>query len=161
MQPIKPTARIIVVSDRVHGGDREDSTTPVAEILLAEAGFHVASAQVVPEGAEAVSAALDEAIAAGTNLILTCGGTGLGPNNLTPEATQERITTRLHGVETQILLTGLQHSDRAALCRGVVGLTSREPGGSLIVNSPGSRGGTADTLAVVLSLWPSIAEWLV
>lgn len=157
----KPTARIIVVSDRVHGGDREDSATPVAKMLLAGAGFHVASAQVVPEGAEAVSAALDEAIAAGTNLILTCGGTGLGPSNLTPEATQERITTRLHGVETQILLAGLEHSDRAALCRGVVGLTSREPGGSLIANAPGSRGGVADTLSVVLALWPSIAEWLV
>lgn len=115
---------------------------------------------MVPEGADGVAASLNRAIEAQTSLILTCGGTGLGPRNLTPEATAERVVTRLHGVETQILLAGLEHSDRAALSRGIVGLTSREPGGSLLVNAPSSRGGVMDALQVVLPLWPSIWEWL-
>lgn len=87
-------------------------------------------------------------------------GTGLGPSNLTPEVSLERISTRLHGVETNILIEGLAHSERAGLCRGVVGLTSREPGGSLIVNAPSSRGGIRDTLTVILRLWPSLTEWV-
>lgn len=155
-----PTARIIVVSDRIHSGERKDSATPTARSLLIDAGFQVTSCVVVPEGEAAVAKALDEACATDTSLILTCGGTGLGPTNLTPEVSLTHISTRLHGVETNILIEGLQHSERAGLCRGVVGLTSREPGGSLIVNAPSSRGGIRDTLVVILRLWPSLTEWV-
>lgn len=155
-----PTARIIVVSDRIHSGEREDSSTPAARSLLDAAGFETTGSTVVPEGEAGVAGALDEALAAGASLVLTCGGTGLGPSNLTPEVSLERISTRLHGVETNILIEGLAHSERAGLCRGVVGLTSREPGGSLIVNAPSSRGGIRDTLTVILRLWPSLTEWV-
>lgn len=156
----RPNARVVVVSDRVHSADKPDEATPLAVEKLREAGFIVTHTSVVPEGAAAVGRELDEAIASATSLILTCGGTGLGPRNLTPEETQSRIETRLHGVEGTILAQGLKHSPRAGLTRGVVGLTSREPGGCLIVNAPSSRGGVEDTLDVVLTLWPNIAEWI-
>lgn len=152
---------MIVVSDRVYRGEKPDLATPLATQKLRAAGFHVGDSAVVPEGALAVGKELDDAIASGTALIVTCGGTGLGPNNLTPEETMARISTRLHGVEGTMLMHGLHHSPRAGLTRGVVGLTSREPGGCLIVNAPGSRGGVEDALEVVLELWPSIAEWIV
>lgn len=156
----KPTAVVLVVSDRVYGGERADNATPLAVSKLEEAGFAIAFTAVVPEGAEAISRELDRAIASQASFVLTCGGTGLGPNNLTPEVTEARITTRLHGVEGTILAAGLQRSPRAGLSRGVVGLTSRERGGTLIVNAPSSTGGVEDCLSVVLTLWPSIAEWI-
>lgn len=155
-----PTARIIVVSDRISGGEREDTATPAAREMLEDAGFRIDAARVIPEGSADIERALDEAIAAHVSLILTCGGTGIGPRNYTPEATESRICMRLHGIETQILIEGLKHSPRAGLCRGVIGLTSREPEASLIVNAPSSRGGVHDTLAVITQLWPSLAEWL-
>lgn len=156
----KPTAVVLVVSDRIYGGERADNTTPLAVSMLEAVGFDIAFTAVVPEGDEAISRELDRAIEARVPFILTCGGTGLGPNNLTPEVTEARITTRLHGVEGTILAEGLKHSTRAGLSRGVVGLTSRERGGTLIVNAPSSKGGVEDCLGVVLALWPSIAEWI-
>lgn len=156
----RPNAVVLVISDRIHGGERRDVATPAAVSMLEEAGFEIAHTAVIPEGLEAVSRALDQAIAAGAAFVLTCGGTGLGPNNLTPEATEARITTRLTGVEGSILAEGLKHSARAGLSRGVVGLTSRQRGGTLIVNAPSSKGGVEDCLNVVLGLWPSIAEWV-
>lgn len=155
-----PTARIIVVSDRIVRGEREDCASPTALAMLEQAGFLIDETRVIPEGTDAVERALDEALAVQVPFILTCGGTGIGPKNYTPEATEARICMRLHGVETQVLIEGLKHSSRAGLCRGVIGLTSREPGASLIVNAPSSRGGVADTLSVVIQLWPSLAEWM-
>ncbi|OIR46367.1 molybdopterin-binding protein [Corynebacterium sp. NML130628] len=155
-----PTAVVIVVSDRVFGGERKDKASPAATRLLTEAGFQVAQPVIIPEGDEALRNAMAQAVEGGNSLILTCGGTGLGPRNLTPEVTEEFISTRLHGIETQVLIAGLEHSPRAGLCRGVIGLTSREPGASLIVNTPSSRGGVSDTLGVILALWPSLTEWV-
>lgn len=156
----KPAAVVLVVSDRIYGGERQDTATPLAVSKLEAAGLEIAYTAVVPEGAEAISCELDRAIAAQVPFVLTCGGTGLGPKNLTPEETEARITTRLHGVEGTILAEGLKHSARAGLSRGVVGLTSRERGGALIVNAPSSKGGVEDCLSVVLALWPSISEWI-
>lgn len=155
-----PTAVVIVVSDRVFGGERKDKASPAATRLLTEAGFQVTGPVIIPEGDEALRNAMAQAVEGGNSLILTCGGTGLGPRNLTPEVTEEFISTRLHGIETQVLIAGLEQSPRAGLCRGVIGLTSREPGASLIVNAPSSHGGVNDTLGVILALWPSLTEWV-
>ena len=94
-----PTAVIIVVSDRVFGGERKDKASPAAIQLLTEAGFQVAPPVVIPEGDKALRGAMAQAVKGGNSLILTCGGTGLGPRNLTPEVSEEFISTRLHGTD--------------------------------------------------------------
>lgn len=84
----------------------------------------------------------------------------MGPDNLTPEETDKVITTRLHGLETQVLIEGLKQTPRASMSRGVIGLSSREPGGTLVVNASSSSGGLRDCIRVVLSVWPSISGWI-
>ena len=94
------------------------------------------------------------------SLLLACGGTGIGPDNLTPEESLKVITTRLHGLETQVLIVGLKNTKYAGLSRGVIGFSSREPGGTLVVNAPSSSGGMRDTLGVILELWPKLYWWI-
>ncbi|WIM68621.1 molybdopterin-binding protein [Corynebacterium breve] len=153
-------ARIIVVSDRIIAGERGDKASPRATEMLEKAGFRVDPPVIVNEGYDAVAAALSQAVRDRIPLIITCGGTGAGARNLTPEATEELLAVRLQGLETQILFEGLKNSPQAGLSRGIVGLTSRGPDASLVVNAPSSSGGVHDSLAVILSVWPNIQEKL-
>src|SRR5699024_9634341 len=122
--------------------------------------FRVTGVVVGPEGAEAVPQGLALAIADGVALLLTCGGTGLGPRDLTPERTIEVISTRLETVETTVLDEALKRTPKASMTRGVIGLPSREPGGTLVVNASSSSGGVRDCLKVILALCPSISGWI-
>lgn len=153
------TAVIIVASDRVSSGEREDASGPLAQRLLAEAGI-AGDIVIVEEGFEAVSASLADARANHHRLILTVGGTGLGPRNQTPEATEPLLAVVLTGLMTQILLEGLAHSPCAGLSRALIGLTGRGPDDALIINSPSSKGAVRDTLGVVVPLLPNIFERL-
>lgn len=154
------SASVIVVSDRVYSGERPDKAGEIAEQLLTAEGFSVEQRVVIPEGREAVEAHIASALDAGVALVVTCGGTGVRPRNLTPEATEGFISTRLFGLEQLVLMEGLHNTRHAAMSRGIIGFTSRSEGGSLIVNAPGSRGGVEDTLRVVLEFWPRLSEGL-
>lgn len=151
-------ARVIVVSDRIVDGERTDSAGLVAVDKLSAVGLTSPSPIHIREGYAPLRAQLRSAIDSGARVIVTLGGTGTRPGNLTPEATAEVCEVRLTGLETQILLRGLQSTDRAGLSRGMVGLTRRGDGGVVIVNAPNSRGGVADSLGVVLPLLPHILE---
>src|SRR5699024_1219789 len=100
----RKSAKIVGVSDRIAGGERENTIGQDAAAILQEAGFSVTDLLVVPEGAEPIPKELERAIADGVALLLTCGGTGLGPRNLTPEETIKVISTRLETVESQVLV---------------------------------------------------------
>ena len=156
----RKSAKIVVVSDRIAGGERENTIGQDAAAILQEAGFSVTDLLVVPEGAEPIPKELERAIADGVALLLTCGGTGLGPRNLTPEETIKVISTRLETVETQVLVEGLKNTPKASMSRGVIGLSSREPGGTLVVNASSSSGGMRDCLKVILAVWPSFSGWI-
>lgn len=151
-------AHVIVVSDRVFSGERPNRAGATAEEMLTNAGFDVTRRAVVEEGRDAVGSCIQAAIREHVPLIITCGGTGVRPRNLTPEATEPFLSTRLFGLEQMVLLEGLKHTRHAAMSRGLIGFTSRGSEGSLIVNAPGSRGGVEDTLKVVLELWPRLSE---
>lgn len=151
-------ARIVVVSDRIHDGRRANDVEQTARATLSSFGFECSEARVIPEEHEDISRELDQALAAGVRVIVTCGGTGVGPGNMVPEETLRRIEVRMHGLETQVLLEGLKSTPRAGLSRGVVGLTSRNGEAALIVNAPGSTGGVNDVLRVVLPLVDAIFE---
>lgn len=152
------TAQVIVVSDRVCGGERRDTAGAAAVDTLRRAGLDCPEALVVAEGAEPLRSRLVEAIDDGVQVVLTIGGTGIGVSNLTPEVSMELIDVRLTGLETQILVEGLKSTPRAGLSRGIVGVTARGGEGTLIANAPNSTGAVADCLGVLVPLLPSIFE---
>lgn len=151
---------VITVSDRCVSGEREDRSGPLAAVLLAEHDVVVDSVQVVPDGLEPVRSAIEKAVASGARVVLTTGGTGVTPRDLTPEATAPLLDTRLEGLEAQIRSHGLGHTPLAGLSRGLVGVTGRGAGAALVVNAPGSRGGVVDTIAVIGPLVPHVLEQL-
>ncbi|WP_303324808.1 MogA/MoaB family molybdenum cofactor biosynthesis protein [Actinomyces radicidentis] len=162
LQPLDHEVRgaVITVSDRCASGAREDLSGPLAMRLLAEHGVLVEDVQVVPDGVESVSQAIREAVAAGARVVLTTGGTGVTPRDLTPEGTAPLLETRLEGLEEQVRSYGLAKTPLAGLSRGLVGVTSRDSAGALVVNAPGSRGGVKDTVAVIGPLVPHVLEQL-
>lgn len=146
---------MVTVSDRSFEGQREDVSGPVAVTVLTEAGFDVTSA-VVPDGADAVARALRDAIADGARLVVTSGGTGVGPRDATPEGTRCVIQRELPGVAELLRSEGAKASVHAVLTRGVVGVV----GDALIVNLPGSPKAVREGLATVLPLVPHVLDQL-
>ncbi len=163
---------VVVVNNEILGGNREDAAGPLAAELLRSYRVHVSGhAETVPKGSwdrlhhcaeslDAISSALDAAIAAGSRVIVTVGGTGISAGDVTPEATAPFLEVRMDGIAQQVREHGLSVTPLASLSRGLVGITHRGPGGVLIVNAPGSRGGVKDSLAVVCPLLPHIFEQL-
>ena len=138
-------ALVVTVSTRAAGGIYEDRGGPIASTGLAAMGFEVDGPQVVGDG-EPVEAALRAAVAAGYDVIVTTGGTGLTPRDLTPEMTRRVIERDVPGVAEAIRVYGVEHGvPTAALSRGIVGLA----GTTLVVNLPGSPGGVRDGIAVL------------
>ena len=93
--------------------------------------------------------ALRDALENGCRLVVTTGGTGISPRDLTPEATEPLLVARLDGLAEQVRALGAHSSALAGLSRGFVGVTSRGDQAALIINAPGSTGGVRDTLTVI------------
>ncbi|HZY27298.1 MAG TPA: MogA/MoaB family molybdenum cofactor biosynthesis protein [Jiangellaceae bacterium] len=138
-------ALVVTVSNRAASGVYEDRGGPIASAGLLEMGFEVDGPQVVADG-EPVEAALRAAVASGYDVIVTTGGTGLTPRDLTPEMTRRVVEREVPGVAEAIRAYGVEHGvPTAALSRGMAGLV----GVTLVVNLPGSPGGVRDGLAVL------------
>ena len=104
-EPVK--GAVITVSDRCYAGTREDASGPLAAKLLADYDVIVDGVKLIPDGIEEVTQALREAIAAGARVILTTGGTGVTPRDLTPEGTAPLLAVRLDGLAEQVRAYGL------------------------------------------------------
>lgn len=140
-------ATIIIASTRAANGVYEDRTGPVLREWLAARGYEVPAAVVVPDG-PAVGKAIRAALDAGADFIVTSGGTGITPSDLTPEQTFPFITKELPGVAEAIRRKGCDNTPFAALSRGYAGMA----GSTFIVNLPGSSGGVKDGIAVLDTL---------
>jgi molybdenum cofactor synthesis domain-containing protein len=138
-------ALVVTVSNRAAAGVYEDRGGPVLVDGLRGLGADVDGPVVVPDG-DPVEAALREAVTAGYDLVVTTGGTGLTPLDLTPEMTRRVLDRDVPGLAEAIRSYGVGHGVPAAvLSRGVAGLAGR----TLVVNLPGSTGGVRDGLAVL------------
>ena len=142
--PAGARAFVITVSDRSHSGVRPDTSGPLLASLLAELGFEVAPVVVVPDETSDIAAAV-VAAAGVADLVVTTGGTGLAPRDVTPEAVAPLLERRVPGIAEALRDAGRDQVPTTILSRGVAGTI----GASLVVTLPGSTGGVRDGVAVL------------
>jgi molybdenum cofactor synthesis domain-containing protein len=134
---------VLTVSDGVAEGTREDKSGDLLAALLGEEGYDV-ERRVVPDDRDAIAEAIAE-LAEEAAVVLTTGGTGLGPRDVTPEATKEVLERDAPGIAEALRADSLAKTPHALLSRGVAGVRGR----SLVVNLPGSPGGSRDGFEVL------------
>jgi molybdenum cofactor synthesis domain-containing protein len=145
-------AKVITVSDGVVAGTREDKSGAALERRLGEAGYTVVERTVTADGADAVAQALREACDGFAGLVVTTGGTGFGPRDLTPEGTVAVLDRQAPGLAEAMRLV----SPLGRLSRAVAGTR----GQALVLNTPGSAKGCVETLEAVLDVVPHALELL-
>lgn len=141
------TAGVLTISDKASAGKREDTSGKVAARMLENEGFHVVRQTIVPDSIERIRDILLQWVdGEGLALIVTSGGTGLSPTDVTPQAMEKVIDYQVPGIPESMRAVSLKKTPHAMLSRAMAGVR----GTSLIINLPGSPGGVEDNLAVVL-----------
>jgi molybdenum cofactor synthesis domain-containing protein len=142
---------VVTVSDRCAAGEQEDASGALVKDWIRDAGHELAAAETVPDDMDRVTMALARLADDGAaDVIITTGGTGLAPRDLTPEATRAVLERDAPGIAEAIRMDGRSTTKRAALSRGLAGVRAA----SLIVNLPGSPSGVRDGLATLAELLP-------
>jgi len=149
-------AVVVTASNRASAGVYEDRSGQALAAGLRELGFAVEGPHVRPDDVDALVAVLREAVASGADVVLTTGGTGLSPTDVTPEATRAVVEREAPGLAEAVRRHGEPAVPTAVLSRGIAGTAGR----TLVVNLPGSTGGVRDGLAVLGPLLPHVVSQL-
>ncbi|HEV3402620.1 MAG TPA: MogA/MoaB family molybdenum cofactor biosynthesis protein [Acidimicrobiales bacterium] len=140
-------AKVLVVSDGVIAGTREDRSGPALAALLVDAGWDVAGWDTVADGTESVALALRRMTEGFAGLVVTTGGTGFGPRDLTPEGTRLVLDRDAPGLAEAARLA---NPVKGRLSRGIAGIVGR----CIVLNTPGSTSGAVESLEAVLDVLP-------
>lgn len=140
-------AVVVTVSDASHQGKRQDLSGPAIASLLTANKFQVVSTVIVPDEQPVISAKLIE-LSADADLIVTTGGTGIAPRDVTPEATRAICDRFIDGIPERMRADGLKHTPYAILSRGLCGIRGR----TIILNLPGNPNGARESLESVIGL---------
>jgi cyclic pyranopterin monophosphate synthase len=144
-KPLK--AAVIVISDSVSKGDRADKSGKLAAQRLESAGFEVVGYQAIPDDPTKIESSLKNACdKMKVDLVLTCGGTGLGPRDTTPEATRKILEKELMGISEALRMHGQRRTPLSMLSRGVAGARGK----TIVVNLPGSAKGVSESLDALI-----------
>jgi molybdopterin adenylyltransferase len=143
------TAAVVTVSDSCSRGEREDISGPAVVEILKKSGFEIVHTRIVQDDSMQIQNALVH-LALEVRFIVTTGGTGIAPRDVTPEATEAICDRLIDGVGERMRLEGAKKTSFAALSRGVCGVREK----TLILNLPGSPGGAVESLEAVLDLVP-------
>ena len=155
--PMGARALVVTASNRAAAGIYEDRSGKLLAAGLAELGFGVEGPKVLPDDAVEIADVLRAAVDAGIEVVLTTGGTGLSPTDVTPEATRAVLEREAPGIAEAVRRYGAENGvPTAVLSRGLAGTAGR----TLIVNLPGSTGGVKDGLAVLGPLLPHVVSQL-
>lgn len=141
-------AQVITVSDRAFAGAMRDASGPAVVAILRGGGFEVSGPELVPDDGVLITDAIVAAISRGTDLVVTIGGTGLGPRDLTPQATEALIDYQVPGIAEQMRRAGEASTPMSALSRATAGVLGR----TLIINLPGSVKGATESLDAVMPI---------
>ena len=148
-------AKILILSDACSRGDREDLSGPAVREILEARGWSVVDLKIIADDFALIRNTLDEWLdAGGCDAVFTSGGTGLGPRDVTPEATRAVIEKEIPGLSELMRAEGLKKTRRAALSRGLAGMR----GGVLILNLPGSPRGARESVESVIDLVPHAVD---
>jgi len=147
------TVAVLTMSDRGSKGEREDLSGPMIEDMIKAIGAEVKYCEILPDEKEIIKEKLIE-YSKKADLILTTGGTGLAPRDVTPEATLDVLDKQAPGIAEAMRSEGLKKTSRSMLSRAVAGVKGR----SLIINLPGSPKAVKENLAVILDVIPHAIE---
>jgi len=136
---------VLTISDTASAGDREDLSGPEAKRILQEAGFDVAPVEILADERDHIESRLRRASEEDYRLVVTSGGTGLSPRDVTPEATLAVIDRQVPGIAELMRLESFKITPRAALSRATAGIRQS----TLIINLPGSVKGVRECLVAV------------
>jgi molybdenum cofactor synthesis domain-containing protein len=149
-------ARVVTCSDAASRGEREDRSGPAVREILARSGYQVDAIVVVPDEIEAIATAIENATGDGARLVITAGGTGIAPRDVTPEATMRVCERLVPGFGELMRSASLSKTPMASLSRA----QAATRGSALIVNLPGSVNGACENLNAVIHLIPHALELL-
>ncbi len=141
-------AVVITCSDRADAGLYEDLSGPAAVQGLGDFGFTVSGPTVVPDEILAIQQSIALAVTSGARVVITTGGTGVGPRDVTPEATRPLLRYELPGIMEALRSHGAKNAPYAWLSRGLAGIANINGNQAVIINVPGSAGGASDAIEV-------------
>jgi len=150
---------VLTISDRCARGEQDDRSGPAVVQILQDVGAAAVVTGILPDEIEAITGALRRH-AANASLLVTTGGTGLAPRDVTPEATLMVCHQLVDGLAERMRTAGLQQTPLAALSRGVCGVVRTGKAACLVINLPGSPAGATTSLTAILPLLPHALDLL-